>query len=1069
MDTAQTAEPALTIRLLGGFQMAVAGHPVTGMDQARLQELLAYLVLRRGQPVSRRSVAFLFWPDSTEKQALTNGRHLWHRLRQAIPEAGRILAADELTVQWRDDPRCRVDVVVFEEELARANRAVNPVERAEHLRRATALYGGELLPGNYTDWLLVERERLAQKYAVALRQLVALHENRRHYREAIGFVRELLRHDPLDEPAYTDLMRLCALNGDRAAALHAYHTCATVLRRELGVEPGRATRELYERLLSQEGGPPALPGGAAAPLVGRAGPWADLQQAWRRAAARPQLALISGEAGIGKSRLAEELVEWIGRQGITALVARCYATGSKLAYAPVVTWLQSRPQPPLADPWLRELARLMPETLVQHPHLPPPGPLTEKWQRLHLFEALAHALLDHRSALLLFVDDLQWCDGDTLDWLTYLLTDQRIQANRPQLLVVAAVRSGEEDDATKLDVWRSGLAHGDQLVEVPLGPLSEQSTLVLTGQVAERAVDPQLAAALYRDTEGHPLFIIEMVRAGLGQVEPAGGQESSAATLPGRARQVLETRLGQLSPGAREVIEAAAAIGRAFSYGVLRHATGLGEDELVNRLDEAWRRRLIREQGEADYDFSHDKLRQVAYEGLSRTRRRYLHSRIAAALEAVQADDLDSAAGAIGIHYEAAGMPGKAIPWLERAAAAARRVYAHHDGLALVERALGLLAALPRDDTGAAGAARLHETAGDSRRWLAQHEAARAAYETALAHTLPADRAGRARLLLKIGKTIEGSNGTFEETAAYYEQAAEVLGAPAEEDGPAVWEAWCQIQIEHLLLLYWWQRGAEMAARIGAVQSDVARHGTAKQRAELLSHLSRQTNIRNRFGPSKVALDYARAAFEALPAEAGLEQRAQHQFSYGFNLLWYGEYDQAEAELRAALAASELTGDVTLQPRILAYLLAVARRQGRDSEMAALAQRCLAVAWPAQMFNYIGAAEAGLAWVAWRARSTAEAGRLARAALASWQRFEQAYPLQWQALWPLLGLALERDDVAEAVAHAGALLRPEQQVLPDTLAGPLAAGLAAWEGGQVAAAGAHLAQALATAQQMNYT
>lgn len=1061
-------EPFLTIQLLGSFQMTGGGQPVTGMDQLRLQELLVYLVLRRGRPVPRRSVAFLFWPDSNEKQALTNGRHLYHRLRRAIPDAGRVLAADDLMMQWRDDPGCRVDVLAFEAALARANGAADPAERAEQLQRATVLYGGELLPGCYSDWLLVERERLAQEYASALRQLIVLHEAGRQYPEAIGFVRVLLRHDPLNEPAHTDLMRLCALNGDRAAALHAYHTCATILRRELDVAPGRATRELYERLLDQDGAPAVLPGRAIVPLVGRDRPWAELQQAWSQSATRPHLALISGEAGIGKSRLAEELVEWVGRQGIAALVARCYPSGGELAYAPIVTWLRAQPPPPLADPWLRELARLMPELLAQHPTLSPPGPLTEKWQRLHLFEALARTVLARRAALLLFIDDLQWCDGDTLDWLAYLLTDARVQADRPQLLVVAALRSGEADDGGKLDAWRAGLAFGGQLTEVPLGPLSEQSTVALARQVAERPLDPRQAAALYRDTEGQPLFIIETMRAGLG--DAAGGQErAAAATLPGRVGQVLAARLAQLSPGARGVIEAAAVIGRAFSYDVLRRATGLEEDELVNHLDEAWRRRLIREQAETDYDFSHDKLRQVAYDALSRAHRRRLHVRVAAALEAAQDDDLDSVAGVIGGHYEAAGLLEQAIAWLERAAAAARRVYAHHDGLALVERALGLLATLPRGHTGAAGAARLHETAGDSRRWLAQHEAARAAYETALAHTPPADRAGRARLFLKIGKTIEGGNGTFEQTAAYYEQAAEVLGAPAEGDGPAVWEVWCQIQMEHLLLLYWWQRGAEMAARIDAVQSDVARYGTAEQRAELLSHLSRQTNTRNRFSPSLVALDYARAAFEALPVEAGLEQRTQYQFSYGFNLLWYGEYDRAEAELRAALAASELTGDVTLQPRILAYLLAVARRQGRDDEVAALAQRCLAVARPAQMFNYIGAAEAGLAWVAWRAGSTAEAGRLARAALASWQRFEQAYPLQWQALWPLLSLALERDEVAEAIEHAGALLRPEQQVLPDAVAGPLAAGLAAWEGGQAAAAGVHLAQALATTRQMNYT
>jgi len=584
-----------------------------------------------------------------------------------------------------------------------------------------------------------------------------------------------------------------------------------------------------------------------------------------------------------------------------------------------------------------------------------------------------------------------------------------------------------------------------------------------------RPVDPRLAAALYHDTEGNPLFIVETMRAGLGQGEPPGEQEPAAATLPGRVRQMLQTRLAQLSPGARGVVEAAAVIGRAFTYDVLRRAADVGEDELVNHLDEAWRRRLIREQGEADYDFSHDKLRQVAYDGLSRARRRRLHGRIAAALEAAHAADLDGVAGAVAGHYEAAGLPEQAIAWLARSAEAAGRIYAHRDGLALVEWALALLPSPPGDATGVAWAARLHETAGDLRRRLAQHEAARAAYELALAHAPPEDHVSQARLHRKIGKTVEDGNGKFEAVAAHYDQAERALGAPADGDGPAVWEEWCQIQMERLLLLYWWQRAEEMAARIDAIQSDVARHGTAGQRAALLGHLSRQANTKNRFGPSTAGLDNARAALAALPDGAGPEQRMVYQFGYGFNLLWHGELDEAEAEMRAALATAELTGDVALQARCLAYLLLVARRRGLGGEVMALAQRCLAVAGPARMPNYIGAAEAGLAWVAWRARSTAEAGRLARAALASWRQFEQAYPLQWQALWPLLGLALEQEQVGEAVGHAEALLQPDQQVLPDALAGPLAESVAAWAAGQAAAAGTHLAQALAAARQMNYT
>ena len=368
--------PADTLRvhLLGSFRLLHRDEAVTGFDQARLQELLAYLLLHRNVPVPRQQLAFLFWPDSAEEQARTNLRNLWHRLRRTLPDADRLLLTDDLTVQWRGDDACWLGCRRVRDRLAASQ--VGPEHRTSGSRAWSRLwrcYGGELLPGCYSDWLLAERDRLAQAYGAALEQLAALYEERRDYRQAIGHAQTLLRHDPLHEPAYAQLMRLQALNDDRAAALHTYHTCATVLRRELDVEPGPATRELYERLLNVMP-QPAAPAQteAAIPLVGREAEWTQLQQAWRAAAGRPRLALISGEAGIGKTRLAEALAEWVGRQGIPALTARCYAAGGDLAYAPVVTWLRGHPLAPLADPWLRELARLLPEILIERPDLPPP-------------------------------------------------------------------------------------------------------------------------------------------------------------------------------------------------------------------------------------------------------------------------------------------------------------------------------------------------------------------------------------------------------------------------------------------------------------------------------------------------------------------------------------------------------------------------------------------------------------------------------------------------------------------------------------------------------------------------
>ncbi len=1062
----------LRIYLFGSFRLLQGNQPVAGFDQARLQQLLAYLLLHRHSPISRQQLAFLFWPDSTEEQARTNLRNLWHRLRRILPDADRFLAAEELTIQWRDDAPWWLDVAEFEMHLGQARSAAD-ADRALHLEQAVALYGGELLPSCYSDWLLAERDRLAQVYGRALEQLASLHEGRRDYQQAIGHVQALLRYDPLHEPAYAQLMRLQALNDDRAAALHTYHTCATVLRRELDVEPDSTTRELYERLLNQAAmtiAPPQFE--AATPLVGREVEWQMLQRAWREAAGRPQLVLISGEAGIGKTRLAEALVEWVGRQGIPALTARCYATEGELAYAPAVAWLRAQPRPPLADSWLRELARLLPEILVERPDLTPPEPLSENWQRLRLFEALAHALLTGQRALLLFLDDLQWCDRDTLDWLHFLLTSRREPGARTQLLVVTAVKSEGGEATSTLEAWKAGLVSTGQLGEIELGPLSQDSTLALADRVAGRPLDRALGPLLYQGTEGHPLFIVEMVRAGFVQDASAPAKHAAAMValpipLPAKVRQVIQTRLAQLSPPARGMIELASVVGRAFTYAVLAHAADLSEDLLVGCLDECWRRRIIREQGDGAYDFSHDQLRQAAYSGLSRTRRRWLHGRVAQALETVHAGELDAVAGIVAGHYEAAGLPAQALAYYDRAAAAARRIYAHGESLIALEKAIALQEALPAADR-CGLAAHLHEEVGDLQELQTQHGTARAAYATALACAGDTDTVAQARLQRKIGKTLENERAGYEQVAAQYAAAEALLGTPERAEADAAWwEEWCQVQLDQLFLLYWWQLPQKMAERIARVRPWIERHGTPAQRATLFGNLSRQLNQSNRFAPSDFALGYACAALASLPPSTSPEARAPYEFTLAFNLLWHGNHAEAEVELRVALDLAERTGDVALQARCLAYLAVACRRQGRDADVEVYARRGLASAEAAGILEYVGACRAGLAWLAWRRSDLADAERLAQAALEAWRAYAAPYPLYWQALWPLIGVALAQGRLADAIVHARQLCDPGQQALPPSLEEPLVAALTAWDSGHADEARHLLCRALDLAQQTN--
>jgi DNA-binding SARP family transcriptional activator len=190
----------MKIALLGDFRLTWDDRAVSAVGTARMRSLLGYLVLRRGAPQLRAHLAFLFWPDSSEQQALTNLRHLLHELRQALPDAAQFLQADSRTVEWRADAACALDVADFDHALASAQEAT---QRADHaaakvaLEKASQGYQGDLLPGCEGEWIESERERLRQEYGAALERLVRLHEKARDYRAAIRHAQRLRQFESL--------------------------------------------------------------------------------------------------------------------------------------------------------------------------------------------------------------------------------------------------------------------------------------------------------------------------------------------------------------------------------------------------------------------------------------------------------------------------------------------------------------------------------------------------------------------------------------------------------------------------------------------------------------------------------------------------------------------------------------------------------------------------------------------------------------------------------------------------------------------------------------------------------
>jgi DNA-binding SARP family transcriptional activator/tetratricopeptide (TPR) repeat protein len=665
---------------------------------SRTIALVALLAASAGSPQPRQHIAALFWPDSTDAQALTNLRRELYHLRTVLgDEPSLVVTSRDLC--WRDSDTCRVDLRVFSTERQATLDAVAAGDDVAALRHASAAitaYRGDFLPGGYDDWLLGIRSRLEQQCAELCALACQAQARSGDLAGAVAAARRRTELQPLDEAGYRVLMGLQADRGDQAGAVSTYHHCASVLERELGVVPGGRTRELFQRLIAPvlpaHPARPAIrpvtgrPGIGEVPLVGRSSECAWLQERWQAAAAgHPGLALVRGGAGVGKTRLVREIAELARRQGAVVAASRCFGSAGRLALAPVADWLRhpdvQSAAATLDAPWQAEVGRLLPGRGRGEPgdgtHA-----MADAWQRHRFLEGLARALLAAGRPTFLVLDNMQWCDPETLAFLPFLLG----LAGGAPVLVAATLRNDSAPEDPELGAWAIRLRSGELLTELVLEPLAPAGTAELAGGVAGRPVPDAGVALLQATTGGFPLYVIEAVR---------GTPDLANAPAPdGDLTSVLRNRLAQMSPAAREVAGLAAAVGANFTLDLLTEASDLEAGTVVAAVDELWRCRILREFRDG-YDFSHDLLRETAYQEISPPGRWLLHRRIAQALELLHAGDTDSVSGQLAEQYARGGRPGKALAHYQRAAEVAAGLFAHAEAIRLHQEALAIVRALP--------------------------------------------------------------------------------------------------------------------------------------------------------------------------------------------------------------------------------------------------------------------------------------------------------------------------------------------------------------------------------------
>jgi DNA-binding SARP family transcriptional activator len=685
----------LHVSLLGEQAIADDQPGSVRVRSSRAVVLVAFLVAHAGSAQPRPRIAGLLWPESTDAQALTNLRRELHHLRHVLGDEPSLVVTPR-DLCWRDTGTCRVDVRIFDVERKAALAAAAADDSdgiLVHAAAAIAEYRGDLLPGVYEDWLLEARSQI-ERQCVGLCDLLS--ETRARHGDLTGAVeaaRRRIQLQPLEETGYRTLMRLQADLGDRAGAVSTYHHCASVLERELGVVPDAATRQAFQRMMAQ--GRPAAGSagttepragrpGAAAQLVGRSAELGLLRDVWRAAAAgRCGLVLVRGGAGVGKTRLLAEVAAMARQQGAVVASSQCFGTSGRLALAPVADWLRHDAVQSAAatiDPaWRAEVGRLIP---AGGPRGTGPRAMADAWQRHRFFEGLARAVMAVDRPMLLVLDNMQWCDQETLAFITFCLG---LAGGRP-LLVAGTLRDDNLGEDPELQEWTVRMRATGLLTELILGPLDAADTAHLARAVSRQPLRTADAELLHATTGGFPLYVIEAVR---GTGDPGG-----TPLPPGDLQAVLRKRFEQATPAAREVAGLAAAVGTNFTLGLLAEASDLEADIVVQAVDELWRRRIMQEFGDG-YDFSHDMLREAAYAQVSPPKRWLLHRRVAQGLELLHADDTDAVAAQLAEQYARGGQGDRAVAYYRRAADVAAGRFAFAEAMRLHRQALSIIGKMP--------------------------------------------------------------------------------------------------------------------------------------------------------------------------------------------------------------------------------------------------------------------------------------------------------------------------------------------------------------------------------------
>ena len=823
----------------------------------------------------------------------------------------------------------------------------------------------------------------------------------------------------------------------------------------------------------------------------------------RAAAGCGGMALLGGESGVGKTRLAMELTRFqsltpmrivtgetsalsidsdtkVGpsplhglRPLLQAIVDRCLEGGEDVTEQLLG---HRRAMLALYEPLFAQVPA--------HGALPPVPPLGADVFRSRLFKYLAETItaFAEERPLLWVLDDAGWADELSLAFLASLSHEY---LERTPIFVLCCYRAEEISDGI------AAIANNEHVLHLSVPRLDRGALGSMIGDILAIREPPEGFVSFIADqAEGNPFFVAEYLRAAVAerilfrnhedawQLLPQSHASVAGyehLRLPGSLRELIEYRLGRLGETAQRVAMSAAVLGRECELDVLVEVAGLAADDAVTAIDELVARQVIERAPDNELRFGHDKLREVAYARTPHDLLVDLHARAAGVLEkrVAKRPEANRFWATLGHHFSVAQKAAKAASYLKLAADHARSTHANSDAIRLYREAAKQVRHAEITMALEPAAAReslldLSEALGDVLGLTGLGVEARAAYEEALGYTTQASLLTRARVYRKLAKTWERVH-PHEEAIRLYQCARQTLGESPPTAFAEAWrDEWVQLRCDQVFANYWLGRVEEIAGLVTELEAAVPPNASPWQLVRLHRAQLHFGFRRDRYVLDGQGVEYARAALNACLACGDLGDLPLAHFNFAFALFLNGDFEAADWELRSALAIAERTGDVTHQGRCLVYLSINARRRGRVSDAEGYLPRMRAIAEVARMRDYFGVACANEAWLDWMRGAYDSCERLAHTALSAWRELPFRYAFQWTALWPLFDARLRAHDLAGASQLAEALLEPNQQRLPEDASEALEQGLLAAGAQQGARAEAHFRQAVAAAQQHRF-